>query len=116
MMTNKHTLEAHIFWKIHSGNSSFWWYDWLGECAIAKYSTTVSSLNNIPVSYFLEGGQWNESLVRQHAPPLLVPHILNTKVQYQEGVLDEPVWKLTDGGHFSCASAWEICRNKGRKH
>lgn len=29
MMINKHTIEAHIKWKIHSGNCSFWWDDWL---------------------------------------------------------------------------------------
>ncbi|KAG5585822.1 hypothetical protein H5410_046256 [Solanum commersonii] len=86
---------------VFESNSSLWWDDWLGEGILTKHNTTISNLNNIPVSYILEGGKWNESLVRQHAPPLLVPHILNTK--------------LTDSGDFSCTSAWEICRNKGEK-
>lgn len=69
----------------------------------------------ISMSHFIEDGQWNESLERQHAPTLMIPQILNTKLYYQEGVADEAVWKLTDNGSFSCAIAWEIGRRMDEK-
>jgi len=51
-------------------------------------------------------------MVRQHAPPLLIPKFLKVQIQFQEGVADQPIWKLTDNGKFTCASAWESIRNK----
>ncbi|KAK4707369.1 hypothetical protein R3W88_033058 [Solanum pinnatisectum] len=43
---------------------------------------------------------------------MLIPHILSTSFQYQQGVKDTAVWKPTEAGIFSCASALEICRHR----
>jgi len=50
-----------------------------------KHVISSSTVDHITVSPFIREGQWNETLVRQHVPPLLIPLILNTKLQLQEG-------------------------------
>lgn len=114
-MKNKHTVENHISWKINSGSSYFWWDEWLGIGALAGYKLYNSRPNNIRLSHFIVNGHWNELMVRQHAPPLLVPKILSTRFHYQEGVLDKAIWKANDSGKFNCSSAWEIIRQKKEK-
>ncbi|XP_015158406.1 uncharacterized mitochondrial protein AtMg00310-like [Solanum tuberosum] len=56
MSKNKGIAEAQIKWKINSGNSSFWWDDWLGEGPLASYCTHIISLNTTAISQFLVGG------------------------------------------------------------
>ncbi|KAG5570444.1 hypothetical protein H5410_060210, partial [Solanum commersonii] len=99
MMKNKHKVEEHIRWKINSGSCSIWWDDWLGDGALAKHTTHISSLNNSKVSHFL-------------VPLLLIPQILNTNFQYQEGLEDSAIWKPNEQGSFSCASARDIFTRK----
>ncbi|KAG5609561.1 hypothetical protein H5410_020842 [Solanum commersonii] len=51
-----------------------------------KFINSRSSIvDQLTMSHFIRKGQWNETLVRQHVPPLLIPLILNTKLQLQEG-------------------------------
>ncbi|WMV58521.1 hypothetical protein MTR67_051906 [Solanum verrucosum] len=80
--------------------------------ALAKHTNHISNLNNATIAYFLVNGKRNERKLRQQVPPLLIPHILGTNFQYQQGVKDTAVWKPNESGKFSCASAWEICRNR----
>ncbi|WMV30173.1 hypothetical protein MTR67_023558 [Solanum verrucosum] len=112
MMKNKTLIEPHITWKVHSGNNLFWWDDFLGEGQLAHHCDNTTSLNNTPVSYFIENGTWNETLIRQEVPPLLIPKILRCRIHYQAGVEDTTVWKPNENGVFSCSSAWNICRKK----
>ncbi|WMV30199.1 hypothetical protein MTR67_023584 [Solanum verrucosum] len=112
MTKNKDKVEDHITWKIRSGSCSFWRDDWLGMSALAKYTTSISSRNNATIAHFLVNGEWNERKLRQQVPPLLIPHILSTKFQYQQGDKDTAVWNPNDSGNFSCASAWKICRRR----
>ncbi|WMV30204.1 hypothetical protein MTR67_023589 [Solanum verrucosum] len=72
-------------------------------------------LNTTTISQFLVGGNWNETMVRQWVPPLLIPKIFSFPIHYQEQTPDEAIWKLTVDGLFSCSSAWEHIRNKGTK-
>ncbi|WMV32837.1 hypothetical protein MTR67_026222 [Solanum verrucosum] len=109
---NKIKVEEHIGWKINSGNCSFWWDDWLGGATLANSTTDISSLNNATIAHFLVNGKWNERKLRLQVPPLLIPSILNTKVQLVKGVKDSAIWKITKAGNFTCKSAWEICRKK----
>lgn len=55
-------------------------------------------------------------MVRFYAPPLLVPKILVTQFQFQEGLSDEAIWKPNDNGAFSCSSAWEVIRQRNTKN
>ncbi|KAK6782013.1 hypothetical protein RDI58_019809 [Solanum bulbocastanum] len=113
MMKNKSILEEHITWKINSGNSSFWWDDWLGMGAFAHHTRDISSRNNATIAHFLINGEWNERKLRQQVPPLLIPHILSIRIHHQQEVKDNAIWKPTEDGIFTCASAWEICRHRG---
>ncbi|XP_049368158.1 uncharacterized protein LOC125833012 [Solanum verrucosum] len=115
LLKNKPSVEPYITWKIHSGSSSFWWDNWLGNGPLADHMDNISSLNNLQVSYFIEEGQWKETLVRQHAPPLIVPIILNIHIQHQGETPDEAIWTPADSGQFSISSAWEIIRKKQAK-
>ena len=89
MMRNKPIVEDHIKWKIQSGSCSFWWDNWLDDGPIAHHCNSITNLNNTIVSYFINEGTWNESLVRLHDPPLLVPEILSTRIYYQDNERDE---------------------------
>lgn len=115
MMRNKATVEAQIRWKIHSETCSFWWDNWLGDGPLAQHDGNITSLNTITVSQFITDGTWNEYMVRRHAPSLLVPKILNTRIFHQENDTDEAVWTPTTSGLFSCSSACELIRKKKEK-
>lgn len=114
-MRNKHLVEAHIRWKLNSGNFFFWWDNWLGTGALGNHNSNVSSLNNSRVSQFLVNGEWNDNMVRQQVPPLLIPQILQTRFDYQEGVPDDAIWEPTDSGMFTYASAWSTIKQKKSK-
>lgn len=81
--------------------------------ALAKYNDSVSSLNKDTIKYFLVNGNWNELKLTQQVPTLMIPMILDTKFQYQQGSNDKAIWKPTDSGKFSYASAWNVYRAKG---
>lgn len=105
-------MEPYIKWHIHLGTCSFWWDNWLGHGFLANYCGYISSLNNSLLSKFLIDGKWNERLVRQHVPPLVVPNILQTTFKYHEGMTDKAIWIPEENGNFTIASAWEIIRKK----
>ncbi|WMV13567.1 hypothetical protein MTR67_006952 [Solanum verrucosum] len=115
MLRNRKMVETEIGWRINSGNAFFWWDNWMGERPLAHLGHGITSLNNTQVSYFLRHGQWNETLVRMHVPPLLVPKVLSTAIHYQAGVTDEAYWKQTENGTFTCSSAWNLVRGKKNK-
>ncbi|KAG5606074.1 hypothetical protein H5410_027566 [Solanum commersonii] len=60
---------------------ALWWDNWLEAGPLANLMDNISSLNNLQVSYFINSDN-GESLARQHAPPLMVPTILNTHIQH----------------------------------
>lgn len=64
-------------------------------------------LSNTKVQQFFINEQWNEGMIRQHAPPI---KILQTKVHYNANVPDKANWRLSESGQFTVASAWEIIR------
>ncbi|XP_015064939.1 uncharacterized protein LOC107010215 [Solanum pennellii] len=85
------------------------------NCVAKKYDTgdsIVWSLNNRDLASYLEDGKWNERVVRQQVPPLLVHNILQTNITYEEGIADTAIWTPQENGKFSIASAWEIIRKK----
>ncbi|XP_019223633.1 PREDICTED: uncharacterized protein LOC109205377 [Nicotiana attenuata] len=98
MMTNKKEAEIHIQWRLHSGNVSFWWDNWLGSANLAS---------------FREGtGQWDIQKLNAIAATAMIPQILNTPIHYNPQCLDVPIWKPNTSGKFTCASAWEVVRKK----
>lgn len=114
LMKYKQEAEQHIQWRFKSGSYCFWWDDWLGVGPLVDYSH-IDRPGNIKVSPFLQNGQWNEQMIRLYAPPLMVPRILGTHVQFQDGVPDVAIWKLNKNGLFSSSSAWNVIRQKKPK-
>ena len=80
--------------------------------AISNICDNISSLNNSTVSEFLQNGTWNESIIRQNVPPILVPDILQTSFHYNPENTDNAIWTPEYNGKFSIASAWEVIRKK----
>lgn len=78
---------------------------------MACYKPCISSRNNTKISQFILDGTWNETIVNQHVPPLLVP-----KVHFHKGGPDVDVWKLKDDGLLTCALAWELTWQKKSKN
>ena len=112
---NRNKVESLIKWSIHSGTCSFWWDNWLENDSLANHCDHISSLNNSRLADFLIDGKWNESVIRQHVPPLLIPNILETVFKYKEGKEDTAIWIPDETGKFTISSAWEVIRKK-RSH
>lgn len=115
MMNNKRNIEPHIQWYLNSGTCSFLWDDWLRVGPLAYHNAFIPRLNNMKVSQVLHNVNWDEELVRKHAPHSLVHKILTTNLTYNMGVMDQAIWKLHSSGNFTCSSAWELVRNKRTK-
>ena len=109
---NRHKVESLIKWSIHSGTCSFWWDNWLENVSLANHCAHISSLNNSRLADFFIDGKWNESLISQHVPPLLIPKILQTNFKYKEGKEDTAIWIPDETGNFTISSAWEVIRKK----
>lgn len=58
----------------------------------------------------MKGKEWK--LRWDNMPFLLIPQILQVKIHYNADVPDEAIWKLTENGNFTIASAWEFIRKK----
>ncbi|XP_070045620.1 uncharacterized protein [Nicotiana tomentosiformis] len=52
MMTNKKEAEKHIIWRLHSGNCSFWWDNWLGDGSLAQHRNGGERPDNVIVANF----------------------------------------------------------------
>ncbi|WMV13663.1 hypothetical protein MTR67_007048 [Solanum verrucosum] len=115
LMTNKHTVENHIQWKIRNGSCSFWWDNWLGVGPLAQFTTTSHRFNNETIADFMANGQWNVDKLIQLAPQNQLYTILSTQIQLQHTSLDQAVWKLNSTGLFTISSAWDIIREKRTK-
>ncbi|XP_069143473.1 uncharacterized protein [Solanum lycopersicum] len=94
---------------------SFWWDNWLENDSLASHCDHIFSLNNSRLADFWIDGKWNESLIRQHVPPLFIPNILQTVFKYNEGKEDTAIWLPDETGKFTVSSAWEVIRKK-RSH
>ncbi|XP_019264570.1 PREDICTED: uncharacterized protein LOC109242178 [Nicotiana attenuata] len=78
MMFNKKEAEKNIRWRLHSGNCSFWWDNWLGSGPLSHHRNEGGRPGNVQVSNF-----WTEA-----------------------------IWTPNANGKFTCASAWEVIRNR----
>nr|XP_016482074.1 PREDICTED: uncharacterized protein LOC107802997 [Nicotiana tabacum] len=112
MMFNKKEAEKHIQWRLHSGNCSFWWDNWLGTGALAQHRTEGGRPRNITVSQFWESGHWNLQKLNHAAPVHKIASILHTPIYHDPNTLDQDIWVPNDNGNFTCSSAWEVIRKK----
>ncbi|XP_075085104.1 uncharacterized protein LOC142168334 [Nicotiana tabacum] len=113
MMTNKKEAEIHIQWRLHSGNSSSWWDNWLGTSHLASYSLQGGRPGNITVSEFWSSCTWDIQKLNNIAHAHMIPTILQVPIYHILQVPDKAIWKPTTVGYFTCASAWNVVRKKG---
>ncbi|XP_019227546.1 PREDICTED: uncharacterized protein LOC109208846 [Nicotiana attenuata] len=113
MMYNKKEADVHIQWRLHSGNSSFWWDNWLGTGHLASHRMQGGRPGKIHVSYFWNSGSWDVQKLNSVAPPHMIPAILQTPIAYNPQLPDRPIWKPTTTGNSTCSSAWNVVREKG---
>ncbi|XP_019240872.1 PREDICTED: uncharacterized protein LOC109220861 [Nicotiana attenuata] len=113
MMSNKKDVEQHIQWHLISGNSSFWWDNWLGTGHLAPLRTSGGRPGNVQVSQFWDAGVWNTQKLSNLVPAHVIETILQTPIFYAPQTPDRPIWKPTSTGQFTSASAWKVIRNKG---
>ncbi|XP_019241871.1 PREDICTED: uncharacterized protein LOC109221894 [Nicotiana attenuata] len=59
LMTNKREVEKYIYWRLHTGNCSFWWDNWLGVGPLAYHRHEGGRPGNVTVSHFWDNGQWS---------------------------------------------------------
>ncbi|XP_060211737.1 uncharacterized protein LOC132639298 [Lycium barbarum] len=112
MMHIIHRVDHLIFWKIHSGNSSFWWDNWLGNGKLADFVDASTSIR-IHVADFIIDGRWDVCKLSLCLPPDKVQEIQRVTISSTH-LKDQPVWTVSTDGRFNCRSAWNSvreCRN-----
>lgn len=55
-------------------------------------------------------------MIRQWVPPLIVPKVLITNINFHEQLQDEAIWKLSDNRLFSCSTSSEHIRRRRDKN
>lgn len=56
--------EAHMIWKINSGNCSFWWDNWSGMSPLASQYPGAKKSTKTLVRHFITNGHWH--IVKLH--------------------------------------------------
>ncbi|OIT36737.1 putative ribonuclease h protein [Nicotiana attenuata] len=95
MMFNKKEAEKNIRWRLHS----------------AHHRNESGRLGNVQVSNFWTEGQWKQKL-NDLAPVQLIPQIAQIPFFFNSNSPDEAIWTPNANGKFTCASAWEVIRNR----
>ncbi|XP_060195304.1 uncharacterized protein LOC132624561 [Lycium barbarum] len=57
-MRSRDKVEHLITWRLQSGNSSFWWDNWIGEGRLAQFQSASTSIKGT-VAHYLLNGEWN---------------------------------------------------------
>ncbi|XP_070046188.1 uncharacterized protein [Nicotiana tomentosiformis] len=107
-------VEPHILWKINEASIDFWWDNWIGSGPIAN----VTHLNNKPramkVKVCLLERQWNTHMIANLVNANIFRDIANTRIGDRNSK-DQPIWKATTSGIFTCSSAFDMLRQRRRK-
>ncbi|KAG5619789.1 hypothetical protein H5410_005007, partial [Solanum commersonii] len=76
--------EVNMKWIIQNGSSSFWWDNWTGFGAIAKYCPNQSHSIRIRVHNFINNQEWDIQRLQQFLPMWLPQHITTLKIGIME--------------------------------
>ncbi|XP_049364529.1 uncharacterized protein LOC125829336 [Solanum verrucosum] len=104
-------LMADFFWGWKNDRKKYHWSSWknlsfpyeeggIGVGPLAHFSNESNRFNNNTVADFLIEGQWNLEMVIQQAPHSMVASILDTHIQYQQGIPDQ---ECSVGSGFAAA-------------
>nr|XP_033513345.1 uncharacterized protein LOC117278019 [Nicotiana tomentosiformis] len=94
-MANKKHAKTHIQWRLHSGNSSFWWDNWLGTGNLASYRPQGSRPGNIKVFHFWSSGTWDLQKLNASTPAHMIQFISQVPIHHNPLMPDKLIWKET---------------------
>ena len=109
MLHVRDIAEQHITFIIHSGDSNFWFDNWLGSGPLAM---RLGSVSDHKVSYFLVDGRWNFQLLGLWVPPVIINDIrMFSLPQIENGVEDLMIWAPSQSGVFTLSSAFNLVQS-----
>ncbi|OIT28729.1 putative ribonuclease h protein [Nicotiana attenuata] len=101
-------------WRLHSGNTSFWWDNWLGVGPLANFKQNGGRPGKVTVSNFWSEGQWDIQKLNPVAPIHMIPLILQIQIHNNHHIQDKAIWNPTSSGAFTCGSAWCAAKYGGK--
>nr|XP_027127799.1 uncharacterized protein LOC113743944 [Coffea arabica] len=111
MLQVRELAERHITFVIRSGNSHFWFDNWLGSGSL---SSRLGSVSDHRIADFLLDGRWNYQLLAEWMPADIVAEIIRfTLPRIEEGEEDVMVWAPSQSGVFTVRTAFELVRCHG---
>ncbi|XP_027120520.1 uncharacterized protein [Coffea arabica] len=106
MMAVREAAEQNIVWLVQSGDSNFWFDNWLGSGPLCQRLENVSDHQ---VKDFMSQGRWNKKLLLQWVPSRIIDEILKKEPPLLPQC-DHMIWKLNQLGAFSLASAFQVIK------
>ncbi|OIT27219.1 hypothetical protein A4A49_37653 [Nicotiana attenuata] len=89
--------EKSIFWRLHSGNCSFWWDNWLGIGPLADHRQEGGRPGNVTVSHFWDNVHWCLQKLNEAAPANMIHLIMHTPIFFNNNQ-DVAIWSpISDG-------------------
>ena len=99
--------ERHIGWIVHSGNSNFWFDNWLGTEGLAD---RLDSMLDHKVADFVQSGSWDVRSISHWVPLDIVTEI--GRIDPPDGPLpDLIIWRTEQSGRFTLKSAFSLVQH-----
>ncbi|OIT30903.1 putative ribonuclease h protein, partial [Nicotiana attenuata] len=111
LMDIRPKVEPHILWKINNEDALFWWDNWSNIGPLANNTSLPNKPGNIKITHFVQDREWNSRILKEYLPEPQVQAILEVRIGPRDHK-DQPIWSPTIDGRFSCASAWNILRQR----
>lgn len=95
--------EPYIRWMANTGNLSFWYDCWVGECSLASFIDFIPCTALLVKDVWIDG-HWNIPMLHTLLPSHLVDAI--AAISLDLSCCDVPYWTLSRHGTFTLTSAW----------
>lgn len=113
MVKVRENMEHLIWWQIKSGNSSFWFDNWIKHGALYFVDNDQDLEEDIEVKKFIIDGAWDIQRLKTILSEDMVQHITENVSPHLLDVDNDKAWWMGDtSGNFTVKSAWEIFRKK----
>lgn len=110
-MRIKLEAEKDILQRLKFGNCYFQWDNQTGKGPLHNLELGGVRLNNVKVASFKNNGNRDILKLTITIPSHLILIILQVFFQFQDGINDQTIQKLSDCGEFTCSFVWDIIRD-----